>query len=108
MRLTGTFYINTAFDGTPEGEQLLRHSTPRSGRAPSRGADGAARPWEDGGWEIFLNAILQPIIDSNIREVIAEFDCKQLVSSCALVQRGGRRRWTPRRSRAATTRATSR
>ena len=37
VRLTGTFYINTAFDGTPEGERLLRASTPRSGRAAFTG-----------------------------------------------------------------------
>ena len=89
VRLTGTFYINTAFDGTPEGEKLLRAFDTSFGTRAFTGAEGAARPWEEGGWEIFLNAILQPIIDSNIREVIAEFDCKQLVSSCALVQRGG-------------------
>ena len=89
MRLTGTFYINTAFDGTPEGEKLLRAFDTSFGTRGFTGAEGSARPWEEGGWEIFLNAILQPIIDSNIREVIAEFDCKQLVSSCALVQRGG-------------------
>ena len=89
VRLTGTFYINTAFDGTPEGERLLRAFDTSFGTRGFTGAEGSARPWEEGGWEIFLNAILQPIIDSNIREVIAEFDCKQLVSSCALVQRGG-------------------
>ena len=89
VRLTGTFYINTAFDGTPEGEKLLRAFDTSFGTRAFTGAEGSARPWEEGGWEIFLNAILQPIIDSNIREVIAEFDCKQLVSSCALVQRGG-------------------
>jgi hypothetical protein len=89
VRLTGTFYINTAFDGTPEGEQLVRRFDTAFGTRAFTGAEGAARPWEEGGWEIFLNAILQPIIDSNIREVIAEFDCRQLVSSCALVQRGG-------------------
>jgi hypothetical protein len=89
VRLTGTFYINTAFDGTPEGEQLVRRFDTAFGTRGFTGAEGSARPWEEGGWEIFLNAILQPIIDSNIREVIAEFDCKQLVSSCALVQRGG-------------------
>jgi hypothetical protein len=89
VRLTGTFYINTAFDGTAEGERLLRAFDTAFGTRGFTGAEGSARPWEEGGWEIFLNAILQPIIDSNIREVIAEFDCKQLVSSCALVQRGG-------------------
>lgn len=94
VRLTGTFYINTAFDGTPQGDRLLTQfdtafGTRKFGSADSD-SDDAKKPWEDGGWSLFLNSVLQPVIDSNIREVIAEFDCKQLVSSCALVQRGGR------------------
>jgi hypothetical protein len=94
VRLTGTFYINTAFDGSPDGEKLVRRFDTAFGTRPFTGRDAggdtlSAKPWEDGGWNLFLNSILQPIIDSNIREVIAEFECKQLVSSCALVQRGG-------------------
>jgi regulator of protease activity HflC (stomatin/prohibitin superfamily) len=93
VRLTGTFYINTAFDGTPEGEKLVQTFDTSFGTRAFTGSnsDGtySAKPWEDGGWTAFLNSVLQPVIDSNVREVIAEFDCKQLVSSCALVQRGG-------------------
>ena len=94
VRMTGTFYINTAFDGSPEGDVLVRRFDTAFGTRPFTGRDEgggtlSAKPWEEGGWNLFLNSILQPIIDSNIREVIAEFDCKQLVSSCALVQRGG-------------------
>lgn len=89
VRLTGTFYINTAFDGSKEGKRLVQAFDTAYGTRAFGGGDEAKKPWEDGGWPIFLNSILQPVIDSNIREVIAEFDCKQLVSSCALVQRGG-------------------
>jgi len=94
VRLTGTFYINTAFDNTPQGESLVRKFDTAYGTRPFIGHEAgggtlSAKPWEEGGFAVFLNAILQPVIDSNIREVIAEFDCKQLVSSCALVQRGG-------------------
>lgn len=94
VRLTGTFYVNTAFENTKTGVDLVRRFDTAFGTRAFSGvnSDGErtdAKPWEDGGWPIFLNSILQPVIDSNIREVIAEFDCKQLVSSCALVQRGG-------------------
>jgi hypothetical protein len=88
IRITGTFYLNTAFDNTDEGQQLLRAFDTAFGTR----AFGAAglKPWEDpDGWSVFLNSVVQPVIDSNVREIVAEFDCRQLVSSCALVQRGG-------------------
>jgi len=88
IRPTGTFYLNTAFDNGPEGQRLLRDFDTAFGTR-AFGAEGL-KPWQDpDGWSVFLNSVVQPVIDSNVREIIAEFDCRQLVSSCALVQRGG-------------------
>lgn len=102
VRMTGTFYLNTAF-GDPQadpvdakcpkkvgggtGDCLLRAFDTSFGTR-SFGSNGK-KPWEEGGFRPFLNAIMKPVIDSNLREVIAEFDCEELVSSCSLVQRGG-------------------
>ena len=83
-RLTGTFYLETAFENTPKGTDLLQRFDTQFGTRTFSGL----HPYEDGGWAAFLAAIAQPIIDSNLRAVLAEFDCRQLVSSCALVQRG--------------------
>lgn len=84
VRLTGTFYINTAFDGTKEGDKLLTKFDTQFGNRKF----GGEKVYDEDGWAKFLNTVVQPVIDSNIREVIAEFECKELVSSCALVQRG--------------------
>lgn len=43
----------------------------------------------DAGWENFLNQIVRPVIDNNLREQIGNFPCQELVSSCALVQNQG-------------------
>ncbi len=84
-RLTGTFYLRTAFDNTPRGVDLLQRFDTQFGTRTF----GGLRPYEAEGWSAFLGTIAQPIIDSNLRAVLAEFECRQLVSSCALVQRGG-------------------
>jgi hypothetical protein len=89
VRLTGTFYLNTAFDNSTTGKSLVKSFDTAYGTRKFGPPSDEKHPWDDGGWPLFLNAIVQPVIDSNVREVIAEFDCKQLVSSCALVQRGG-------------------
>lgn len=85
VRLTGTFYINTAFDNSKEGTELVKAFDTQFGTR-GFGPDNK-HPYDEFG--PFLNSVLQPVIDSNIREVLAEFECKQLVASCALVQRGG-------------------
>ncbi len=85
VRLTGTFYINTAFDNSPEGKELVKKFDTQFGTRGFGPDDD--KPYENFG--SFLNSVVQPVIDSNIREVLAEFECKQLVASCALVQRGG-------------------
>jgi hypothetical protein len=41
------------------------------------------------GWDNFLSQVIRPVIDNNLREQIGNFPCKELVSSCALVQNQG-------------------
>jgi hypothetical protein len=55
-----------------------------------RGLDGALRyPYDgDEGWSTFLDAIVRPVIDNDLRIQINNFRCAELVSSCALVQNG--------------------
>jgi regulator of protease activity HflC (stomatin/prohibitin superfamily) len=43
----------------------------------------------ENGWDAFLNQIVRPVIDNNLREQIGNFPCQELVSSCALVQNRG-------------------
>jgi regulator of protease activity HflC (stomatin/prohibitin superfamily) len=42
----------------------------------------------DKGWSAFLDTIIRPVIDNDLREQINNFSCADLVSSCALVQLG--------------------
>jgi regulator of protease activity HflC (stomatin/prohibitin superfamily) len=53
-----------------------------------RGLDGVARSAYDGddGWSGFLDQIVRPVIENDLREEINGFRCAELVSSCALVQ----------------------
>lgn len=83
VRLVGTFYLNTAFDNGKRGVDLVKSFDTAFGTRKFQGE----HPWDEAGWPKFLNSVLQPVIDSNLREIIAEFDCKALVASCALVQR---------------------
>jgi regulator of protease activity HflC (stomatin/prohibitin superfamily) len=41
------------------------------------------------GWDNFLAQVIRPVIDNNLREQIGNFPCKELISSCALVQNQG-------------------
>ena len=92
--LEGTFYLNTAFDGSPQGDQLLREFDNRFGtRTFPIGDSGEVRhAWEgESGWNAFLDAILRPVIDNELRQAIAGFSCEELISSCALVASQGER-----------------
>lgn len=53
-----------------------------------QGLDGTLRYAHDGdaGWNTFLDAIVRPVIDNDLRIQINNFRCAELVSSCALVQ----------------------
>ncbi|HZB50715.1 MAG TPA: SPFH domain-containing protein [Mycobacteriales bacterium] len=83
MGLEGTLYFSLTTD-----EAALRSFDDKFGTRRFTGLDGEARyPWEgDEGWVTFLDQIIRPIIDNDLRAQVAEFRCAQLVSSCALVQ----------------------
>jgi regulator of protease activity HflC (stomatin/prohibitin superfamily) len=40
----------------------------------------------DTGWSVFLDQVIRPVIDNDLRQQVANFRCAELVSSCALVQ----------------------
>lgn len=79
VRISGTFYFKTRFDCSKEGQRLVKEFDEAFVTRPEE-----QRPWEHwGGW---LNSTVLPIVDSNMRDIAAQFECRQLVSSCALVQ----------------------
>lgn len=90
--IEGTFYLQTAFDATGSGRKLLQDFDNRFGTRefPVKGSARRARPWQgDPGWGAFLDAIVRPIIENDLRKSIARFRCEELVSSCALVATQG-------------------
>ncbi|MDQ1672895.1 MAG: hypothetical protein QOC98_1457 [Frankiaceae bacterium] len=69
-------------------EATLRDFDNRYGTRTYTGLDGkTSHAWEgDEGWSNFLDQILRPVIDNDLRAQIGDFRCADLVSSCALVQ----------------------
>jgi regulator of protease activity HflC (stomatin/prohibitin superfamily) len=85
--IEGTIYFSLSRDPA-----ALRAFDNRFGTRKFRGLDGVARwPYEgDDGWSGFLDQIVRPVIDNDLREQIAGFRCSELVSSCSLVQNSRR------------------
>ena len=83
MGLEGTLYFSLTTD-----EPSLRQFDDKFGTRRFVGVDGDAHyAWEgDDGWLTFLDQIIRPIVDNDLRAQVADFRCAQLVSSCALVQ----------------------
>ena len=80
--IEGTLYFNVKGN-----EDLLREFDNRFGTRRF----GDLYPYDgDEGFQDFLNAVVRPVIDNNLRKQIASFGCSELVSSCALVQNQGR------------------
>ncbi len=80
--IEGTLYFNLNGD-----DSLLKEFDNRFGTRQF----GDFYPYEGNeGFQVFLNAIVRPVIDNNLRKQIASFECSELVSSCALVQNKGR------------------
>jgi regulator of protease activity HflC (stomatin/prohibitin superfamily) len=53
-------------------------------------------PWEgDDGFYAWMDGMFRPVLDYNLREEIGQFQCAQLVASCALVSRGATSRNVP-------------
>lgn len=84
--IEGTLYFTLNTD-----HNTLRDFDNKYGTRKFRGLDGSARyAWEgDDGWSGFLDQIVRPVIDNDLREQINSFRCAELVSSCALVQNQG-------------------
>jgi SPFH domain / Band 7 family len=88
--IEGTFYFTTAFNGSPAGTRLVRDFDNRFGvRTFSTGVQGQGaelHAWDGtDGWEAFLDQVIRPVINADLRASIGGTSCAQLVSSCALV-----------------------
>ncbi|WP_197688077.1 SPFH domain-containing protein [Actinoplanes sp. SE50/110] len=85
MGIEGTVYFTLNLDPT-----TMTTFDNKFGTRQFRGTDGTLRYAYDGdeGWSSFLDAIVRPVIDNDLRIQISGFRCAELVSSCALVQNG--------------------
>jgi len=83
MGIEGTFYFTLNLN-----EATLNDFDDKFGTRQFRGADGTMRfAWDgDDGWSSFLDQIIRPLIDNDLRQEVGNFRCAELVSSCALVQ----------------------
>jgi hypothetical protein len=83
MGIEGTLYFTLNLD-----HAALRTFDDKYGTRKFQAADGSAHyAWEgDDGWSAFLNQIVRPVIDNDLRTQVNSFRCAELVSSCALVQ----------------------
>ncbi|WP_245667405.1 SPFH domain-containing protein [Actinomadura macra] len=83
MGIEGTLYFTLNQD-----HQSLRAFDDKYGTRKFRSADGKTYSPFDGdkGWSAFLDQIVRPVIDNDLRSQINSFRCAELVSSCALVQ----------------------
>ncbi|MFI0485593.1 SPFH domain-containing protein [Actinomadura sp. 9N215] len=86
MGIEGTLYFTLNQD-----HAALRDFDNKYGTRKFRAADGKMRNVYDGddGWSAFLDQIVRPVIDNDLRSQINSFRCAELVSSCALVQNAG-------------------
>ena len=97
--LEGTFFFKTAFDASRDGDRLLREFDERFGvrRFPVPGTGELKHPWQgDAGWSAFLDAVLRPVVDNELRQAVAQFRCEELIASCSLVATQGRQAQVPR------------
>ncbi|GAB3985739.1 hypothetical protein GCM10029978_099380 [Actinoallomurus acanthiterrae] len=93
MGIEGTLYFTLNLD-----HATLRRFDDKFGTRKFTGADGKARYAYDGdqGWSGFLDQIIRPVIENDLRTQVNSFRCAELVSSCALVQNnsGGKQQQT--------------
>ncbi len=83
MGIEGTLYFTLNLD-----HEALKQFDNKFGTRKFRGLDGTTRyAWDgDNGWSGFLDQIIRPVIDNDLRTQVNSFRCAELVSSCALVQ----------------------
>ncbi|MDX6554760.1 MAG: hypothetical protein QOD86_955 [Miltoncostaeaceae bacterium] len=87
VAVEGTLYFNTVFDGSAEGQEAVGDFDNQFGtRTFARvGGGDPMHPYDgDNGWLAFLNAIVKPVVDSELRASIGTFNCSQLIASCSL------------------------
>lgn len=88
VTLNGSFYFTTKFDASPQGKASTIAFDNRFGirTFPVPGTSSELYPWEGtDGWAAFLNSVVRPIIDNDLRKAVGSVTCEQLVASCALV-----------------------
>jgi regulator of protease activity HflC (stomatin/prohibitin superfamily) len=83
MGIEGTIYFTLKID-----EKTIEAFDDKFGTRQFRGIDGALRHAYDDeeGWSTFLDAIVRPVIENDLRIQVNKFRCAELVSSCALVR----------------------
>jgi hypothetical protein len=86
MGIEGTLYFSLNLD-----DKTLRDFDNKFGTRTFNSVDGHSYHAYDGdaGWSAFLDEIIRPVIDNDLRQQIGNFRCAELVSSCALVQNNG-------------------
>ncbi|HEU4422204.1 MAG TPA: SPFH domain-containing protein [Pilimelia sp.] len=97
MGIEGTIYFNLNLD-----PDAITAFDEKFGTRGFRAGEGRLLyPW-DGyeGWSAFIDQVMRPVIDNNLRVQVNRFRCAELVSSCALVQNTGGQ--SPRTTPAAT------
>lgn len=87
--------VNVGIEGTIYFTLNLDHATMRQfddkcGTRKFRSPDTSLYYAWDGenGWSAFLDQVIRPVIDNDLRQQVNAFRCAELVSSCALVQNG--------------------
>ncbi len=88
LGVEGTFYFATAFSGTTAGKKLAASFDDQFGTRNYLAPDGNRYAvWSgDSGWSAWLDAIIRPVLENELRSAIGDFTCSDLLSSCALVQ----------------------
>lgn len=83
MGVEGTVYFTLAQD-----PKTLGKFDDAYGTRSFTGLDKEQRHAYDGekGWSTFLDQIVRPVIENDLRQIIAKFKCADLLSSCAVVQ----------------------
>lgn len=83
MGIEGTLYFTLNQD-----HKTIREFDDKYGTRRFRSTGGEMFNVYDGdkGWSAFLDQIVRPVIDNDLRSQINSFRCAELVSSCALVQ----------------------
>ena len=83
MGIEGTLYFSLNL----EPETMMAFDEKFGTRGFRDGAGNLLFPWESyEGWSAFIDAVMRPVIDNNLRIQINSFRCSELVSSCALLQ----------------------